>query len=290
MYPCAPARCRQLPKTGHIVTGLVYAYKNLLRCGLISGSARGHTVSRRLRRSGEMPPSMSTRRQMSQSTWACKPGSFDALNTSRLFNADNSLGIPTLHHTPVSAVPEWLVAYRTRIRSPRFDFNRAAVHFFLDDYRFETVWTRPERALEHLRKYRSLLAPDFSLYADWPLVMQQWNVYRSRWCGRYWQELGFQVIPTVSWSTAESFAFCFDGLPNNSVVAVSAVGVDLTEVAQCSQFMLGFQEMVRWLNPSSVLAYGGLPEKAYELAQVVTYSTRWQCVHAYPLCQKGSKE
>jgi hypothetical protein len=140
-----------------------------------------------------------------------KPGSFDTLNATRLFRADNHLGIPALRHTRLSAIPEWLVAYRTRIRSKTFDFNTAAVHFFLDDYRYETVWSRPQRALEHLSKYRILLAPDFSLYADWPLAMQQWNVYRNRWCGRYWQELGFLVIPTVSWSTPESFDFCFEG-------------------------------------------------------------------------------
>ncbi len=219
---------------------------------------------------------------MSPSNWACKPGSFDALNASRLFDTTNPLGIPQLRHTPISAAPEWLVAYRTRIRSPRFDFNRAAVHFFLDDYRFETVWARPERALEHLRKYRMLLTPDFSLYADWPLVMQQWNVYRSRWCGRYWQELGFQVIPTVSWSTPESFKFCFDGLPRQSLVAVSAAGVKLGEPTQREQFMAGFREMVGRLAPSMVLAYGGLPTEAYDLAPIVSYSTRWdRHIHAY---------
>ncbi|MBN1428384.1 MAG: DUF4417 domain-containing protein [Anaerolineae bacterium] len=95
----------------------------------------------------ETPPAILNRRQMSKSAWACKPGSFDTLNTSRLFDADNPLGIPQLRHTPISAIPYWLVAYRTRIRSPQFDFNRAATHFFLDDYRFETVWARPERGM-----------------------------------------------------------------------------------------------------------------------------------------------
>ena len=210
-------------------------------------------------------------RHISQSAWACKPGSFDALNASRLFATNNLLGIPMLRHTPLSAIPDWLVAYRTRIRSPRFDFNRAAVHFFLDDYRFETVWSRPERALEHLHKYRILLTPDFSLYADWPLVMQQWNVYRSRWCGRYWQELGFQVIPTVSWSTPESFKFCFDGLPRRSLVAVSTLGVKVNEPGQRARFVIGFREMVERLAPTMVLAYGGLPREAHDLAPIITY-------------------
>jgi hypothetical protein len=145
---------------------------------------------------------------MPTKAWGSKPGSFDALNTSRLFPSDHPLGIPTLHHTPLSAIPDYLVGYRQRIRAKDFDPDRAAVHFFrfglhpnTMTYRFETVWTRPLKALEHLRKYRTLLTPDFSLYADWPLAVQQWNVYRNRWCGRYWQEAGFQIIPTVSWST-----------------------------------------------------------------------------------------
>ncbi len=215
-------------------------------------------------------------------SWAVKPGSLDALNTSRLFDTDNRLGIPGLLHTPLSAIPEWLVAYRDRIRSPRFDFSRAAVHFFLDDYRFETVWSRPERALEHLSKYQTLLTPDFSLYTGWPLVVQQWNVYRSRWCGRYWQELGFQVIPTVSWSTTESFDFCFVGLPRQSVTAVSAQGVRLNAPVERERFMHGYQEMVDRLSPSTVLAYGNLPEEAYSLAPVVNYPTRWDGrIHAH---------
>jgi len=218
----------------------------------------------------------------SGNSWAVKPGSFDSLNTSRIFDADNPLGIPVMKHTPLSAIPEWLVAYRERIRSSRFDFDQAAVHFFLDDYRFETVWSRPERALEHLSKYRILLTPDFSLYTDWPLVVQQWNVYRSRWCGRWWQELGFQVIPTMSWSTPESFDFCFAGLPQRSLVAVSALGVRLEEPAEHKRFITGYREMVNRLSPSTVLAYGDLPPEVHTLAPSVTYPTRWdRRIHAH---------
>ena len=186
----------------------------------------------------------------------------------------SSMSSPVLVRKPAN---RW-----SRIRSPRFDFNRAATHFFLDDYRFETVWARPERALEHLRKYRILLTPDFSLYADWPQVMQQWNVYRSRWCGHYWQELGFQVIPSVSWSTPESFKFCFDGLPRHSLVAVSALGVKVDESAQRERFMAGFREMVERLAPSMVLTYGGLPDEAYDLAPITSYAMCWhRHIHAH---------
>jgi hypothetical protein len=149
------------------------------------------------------------------------------------------------------------------------------VHFFTDDYRFETVWRRPNKALEALAPYQMVLSPDFSLYRDWPLMLQMWNVYRNRWCGRFWQEQGFIVIPTVSWSTAESYEFCFLGVPRRSIVAVSAVGVNLDRSLDYQLFLDGFQEMVRRLEPVVVLAYGRLPAACYGLVQIVTYPTRW---------------
>ncbi|MEW5985006.1 MAG: DUF4417 domain-containing protein [Chloroflexota bacterium] len=211
--------------------------------------------------------------------WQSRPGSFDVLNGAHLFPSDNDLGIPTLHHTSLTQVPCWLAPYCTRIRSQREPAD-GAVHFFLDDYRFETVWSRPRKALATLAPYQTLLTPDFSLYQDWPASLQIWNTYRSRWCGAYWQAQGFTVIPTVSWSTAESYSFCFLGLPQRSVVALSTVGVNLGHSLEYQLFIDGFQEMVRRLQPSRVLCYGSAPAACHELVEVTTYPTRWQGIRA----------
>ena len=211
--------------------------------------------------------------------WQNLPGSYDTLHAQRLFPASNPYGIPDLRHTLVREVPAWLVPYRQRIRAnePLAD---GCVHFFLDDYRFETVWNRPFKALEALAPYRMALTPDFSLYRDWPLMLQLWNTYRNRWCGRFWQEHGFTVIPTVSWSTAASYDFCFLGVPRRSVVAVSTVGVDLKTPLEYQLFMDGFKEMVRRLEPLLVLAYGRLPVACHESVKVVAYPTRWTSIRA----------
>ena len=207
--------------------------------------------------------------------WENRPGSFDALHATEQFPADNGLGIPCLAPAPLDRLPAWLAPYRTRIRAndPPDD---GAVHFFLDDYRFETVWSRPRKALEALAPYSMLLTPDFSLYRDWPLTLQIWNTYRNRWCGAFWQSQGFTVIPTVSWSTAESYDFCFLGLPTRSVVALSAVGVRLDDPLEEYLFREGFREMVTRLEPAVVLSYGPLPAWTHELVEVVAYPTRWQ--------------
>lgn len=213
--------------------------------------------------------------------WQSKPGRFDALHATELFASDNALGIPCLAHVSLDTLPAWLAPYRTRIRAnePPDD---GAVHFFMDDYRFETVWSRPRKALQALAPYSMVLSPDFSLYRDWPLMLQMWNVYRNRWCGAFWQSQGLPgdltVIPTVSWSTAESYDFCFLGLPRRSVVAISAVGVRLDEAHLLDGFLFreGFREMVARLEPAVVLSYGPLPAECRELVEVVEYPTRWE--------------
>ena len=211
--------------------------------------------------------------------WQSQPGSFDTLHANQLFPSDNTWGIPVLQHTSVSRAPDWLVPYRQRIRAHE-SLTDGCVHFFLDDYRFETVWNRPVKTLAALAPYQTLLTPDFSLYRDWPPTLQLWNVYRNRWCGRFWQEEGFTVIPTVSWSTAVSYNFCFLGVPRRSVVAVSAVGVNLEAPLAYRLFVDGFVEMVRRLEPLMVLSYGHLPPVCHELAEIVTYPTRWTNIRA----------
>ncbi|MCC6602499.1 MAG: DUF4417 domain-containing protein [Anaerolineae bacterium] len=148
------------------------------------------------------------------------------------------------------------------------------------DYRFETVWNRPIKALEALRPYTTLLTPDFSLYRDWPLTLQLWNTYRNRWCGRFWQEQGFSVVPTISWSSPASYDFCFLGVPRRSLVAVATVGVNLQDPLENALFLNGFTEMVRQLTPLLVLSYGHLPPACGELVETKIYSTRWTNIRA----------
>ena len=58
-----------------------------------------------------------TKPQSHHRKWVCKPGSYDALNTSRLFFADNQYGIPCLQRESFTRIPGWLAPYRTRVSS-----------------------------------------------------------------------------------------------------------------------------------------------------------------------------
>lgn len=125
------------------------------------------------------------------------------------------------------------------------------VHFFIDDYRFDYVYNRPILAAEKLKQYYCLLSPDFSLYTDMPLALQIKNTFKNRWCGAYWQSLGINVIPTISWSDNKSFEFCFDGVEKYSIVAISTLGSKKAK----EEFMLGYNKMLEILEPSAIICY-----------------------------------
>ena len=129
------------------------------------------------------------------------------------------------------------------------------VHFFLDDYQFERVWNNSDMYINVLRKFKAVLSPDFSLYLDFPKVIQFYNNYRRQWCGAYWQEYGINVIPTVRWSDEESFKWCFDGIPKNSLVCISTVGC-FREKAVEKMWMKGYEKALEVLTPSFILFYG----------------------------------
>ena len=129
------------------------------------------------------------------------------------------------------------------------------VHFFLDDYQFQSIWTYPKRYASKFASFGAVMSPDFSTYVDMPKALQIYNHYRKHWCAQYWQSMGVKVIPTISWSDDESFEWCFDGEPRGGVVAISTVGCERRK-DDYERFRAGYNAMLAVLYPSHVIVYG----------------------------------
>lgn len=129
------------------------------------------------------------------------------------------------------------------------------IHFYLGDYKIEKLWKLPDRYLKVLSRYRGIILPDFSLYTNMPKALQIYNQYRNLWLGAYAQRKGIKVIPSVTWSTEESFNWCFDGLPKKSCICVSTVGCYRNPDSR-KVFLLGFKKMVQRLKPHQLIIYG----------------------------------
>lgn len=67
-----------------------------------------------------------------------------------------------------------------------------------------------------------------------------------------------KVSEKATWDEADkrSFAFCFDGLPQGGTIAVSTIGVKLSDEA--SQIWVdGMDECLKRAKPNNVIVYGG---------------------------------
>ena len=153
---------------------------------------------------------------------------------------------------PCYTIPEDMVHFEI---ANSYKSRDKFAHFFIDDYRFERLWERPENYIECLSRYAGLIAPDFSTYTDMPKPMQMWNVYRSRALTYYWQNQGLEVIPLIQFSDESSYEWIFEGLPKHSVLATSSVGVYRNK-AYRREFAKGMEAACMALEPTDLVWYG----------------------------------
>ena len=138
------------------------------------------------------------------------------------------------------------------------DVKDAVLAFYVDDYRFEKVWSDAVSTIDKLRKkwFAAIISPDFSVWRDDPVAVQIWNIYRSRWCARYWQECGVKIIPSLNWSDDASYDFAFLGLPIGAPVVSCQCRTTRSRKGK-EFFCRGISKAVEILRPESVWIYGG---------------------------------
>ena len=139
-------------------------------------------------------------------------------------------------------------------------------HFYYDDFKFINAWRDPDCYIERLQQFKAVVSANFSLYTDFPLTLQILSCYRRQWLAAYWQSLGIDVIPGVVWGEEKSYEFCFDGIPMRGTVAVSGISKTYNRAWNGKDDNLwkkGYDEMMRRLEPTTVLFYGSVPDWAY---------------------------
>ena len=169
------------------------------------------------------------------------------------FEITNEYGFPNMysvHIDNLKDIPLQGFNYALKETHP----ENIGVHFFLHDYQFERVWKYPDRYTECLSKFAFVLSPDFSPYADIPKALKVFNIYRKMWCGRYWQEPGIKVIPTITWGNDEDLEWCLEGVPKHSIIAISTMGEG--RWADFKALKYNWQYIMDKLEPETILLYG----------------------------------
>ena len=161
---------------------------------------------------------------------------------------------------PTCWIPNRLIAFSKAISCK--DYNQW-VHFYEYDYLFERVWRNPRRYLPILKRYNGVILPDFSIYRDMPLVMQLWNIYRSRALGFWLQNNGIKVIVNVRWGDWRTYRPCCDGLAAGCSIAIGSDGA-IEDEDDRYWFTKGLETVVRRLKPKHIIVYGSTPADIFD--------------------------
>ncbi len=167
------------------------------------------------------------------------------------FERSGKYGMPLIkkQNIDLSKIDLWNF---TKTKQDDTENKNKTIHFFTYDWNFESVYQKPEKALEKLDQYYALLTPEFSTYKDMPLARQIDSVFKNRWCGAFWQKQGMKVIPTISWGSIPCMEFCFDGVEKGSIVAVSTY----TREDNKDGFVMGYNKMLEVIKPTAIICYG----------------------------------
>ena len=189
----------------------------------------------------------------------------DPLFMRNEFQTQGKWGIPLVRKQNLNMEKVELIACSDTKHNETEENRRKGVHFFVDDYRFEGIYSNPQKTLTRYSQYAFLLTPEFSTYADMDLWRQIESTAKNRWVGAYWQSKGLTVVPSICWSTARSFDFCFDGVEKNAIVAVGMIG----SKRQRKAFLFGYDAMLERLDPTAIIVFGSpFPEMRGNLIPV----------------------
>lgn len=138
----------------------------------------------------------------------------------------------------------------------QLDWSRTIVGFYVDDSRFECFWNDTAGHIAPLvnRNVVGMLCPNYSCYDTFPAALRLWNVFRSRWVGRYAQEAGIRVMPDIC-GQPEDVSWLFDGIPQGAPIAFQCHR-ERPEGAERKNIVL--REAIRRINPPVIWCYGQL--------------------------------
>ena len=178
--------------------------------------------------------------------------------------------------TTAKSLPKDLISYTraktifnqyTKDGNKKF-FENKFVHFYIDDQKFDNkrggIWANCEEAMKILSHFAGIITPDFSTCADFPKPLKVWNTYRMRAFGYWYGRQGGSVINNVRWGPEETFDYCFDGIDKNSIVSIGTVASGLKNQTNLEIFSTGFAEMLKVLNPHTIIVYGSDNYKCFD--------------------------
>lgn len=113
-----------------------------------------------------------------------------------LFPSDNIYEIPCLRIDKQGSNLELPFVPYGSGRSTRL---AKTIHFYVDDYRFASLWKNPAKILN--TGASAVVEVNYSLYDTTPMALGLAEIYRKRWISRFLQENGLDVYVDLNVSS-----------------------------------------------------------------------------------------
>ena len=133
---------------------------------------------------------------------------------------------------------------------------------------YNSIIYQDEKRLNEFRErfngVKYIVAPDYSLFGDFPNALQIFNVYKSRVC-LCWliANTKAKVIPNVRWTFPFTYEYCFDGIMKGSNIAIGVLG-QVRDKENKKMFLDGFKVAIDRIEPKCILIYGFVTTKNFD--------------------------
>lgn len=189
--------------------------------------------------------------------------------------------IPMIPACNLDYLPEDSIDFEESFSRKIKNHRKLNVNFYIDDVKFTRLWNNPDKYLEHLKCFHSVTMPDFSISTGskgMPFALNIYNKYRNHALAWYLHMNDIKVIPSVPIADKDSYNWCFDGLPQNSILSVCTNGRVRAKASRI-EFCDGFKVMCDKLQPTRVIIVGRIPDELKSDVPITNYQTRNQRIN-----------
>ena len=157
------------------------------------------------------------------------------------------------------------------------DLSNFILCFYTQDNRFEQYYNTPSKYIDELKRrgMTSIIMPNFSMYPHLATIQQLFNLYKSRWTARFFQECGFDVIPDIQLN--KHVDYVLDGLE----VGVNAIATqwhtDKSDKKHVEEKIETLRYVLNKLKPKQIIFYVDnkaekiLKEIMFDFPNIITY-------------------
>jgi len=159
----------------------------------------------------------------------------------------------------------WLYNWGIDSTSGMKDLSKIMISFYTWDEYIDPWWDNPVSHMSKVihSKIKYAITPNFTPN-DMPRTASLWQLYRSRWIGRYLQEVGVRVMPDLQIREEDEFVEIASKtypkrLPWAAIQTQNLVGSQRTDIkiteAEAAEHRKWTLKSVRVANPENLLVY-----------------------------------